>query len=97
MALCLENRATGAGAGRAFLGARSIVDPVRDLRPVCPNCHVVIHLRHPPRAIEEVRAMLCEQGSAQNDVSSGRVGADGSERRMRGTDVPAASTHRRRS
>jgi hypothetical protein len=48
----------------ANLGARSIVDPVRDLRPVCPNCHAVIHLTHPPRAIEEVRAMLCEQGSA---------------------------------
>jgi 5-methylcytosine-specific restriction enzyme A len=48
----------------ANLGAQSIVDPVRDLRPVCPNCHAVIHLTDPPRAIEAVRAMLCEHGSA---------------------------------
>ena len=34
------------------------VDPVNDLRPVCPNCHAVIHRRTPPYSIEEVRAML---------------------------------------
>jgi hypothetical protein len=44
----------------ANLSAQSIVDPVRDLRPLCPNSHAVIHLTHLPRAIEEVRAMLCE-------------------------------------
>ena len=33
-------------------------DPVRDLRPVCPNCHAVIHSRRPPRTIEEVKEML---------------------------------------
>lgn len=32
-------------------------DPVRDLRPVCPNCHVVIHSRSPMYTIEEVRAL----------------------------------------
>ena len=36
-----------------------VVDPIRDLRPVCPNCHAVIHLRRdPPFSPEEVRAML---------------------------------------
>ncbi len=35
-----------------------IVDPIRDLRPVCPNCHVVIHLRVPPYSIEETKGML---------------------------------------
>lgn len=34
------------------------VDAVRDLRPVCPNCHAIIHLRTPPFAIDEVRNML---------------------------------------
>jgi hypothetical protein len=34
------------------------LDPVRDLRPVCPNCHSVIHRRAPPYSIEEVRAFL---------------------------------------
>jgi 5-methylcytosine-specific restriction endonuclease McrA len=34
------------------------VNPITDLRPVCPNCHVVIHKRNPPFSIEEVKAML---------------------------------------
>ncbi len=34
------------------------VDPARDLRPVCPNCHAVIHLGGGCRSIEEVREML---------------------------------------
>ncbi len=33
------------------------VDPVRDLRPVCPNCHAVIHLRQPPYSIATVKIM----------------------------------------
>ena len=33
------------------------VDPVRDLRPVCPNCHAMLH-RSPPTSIEELRATL---------------------------------------
>lgn len=32
------------------------VDPVRDLRPLCPNCHALIHRRRPPYTIDEVRA-----------------------------------------
>lgn len=34
------------------------VDPVADLRPVCPNCHAVIHRRNPPYSIEEVKSMI---------------------------------------
>jgi hypothetical protein len=34
------------------------VDPVADLRPVCPNCHAVIHLRTPPYKLEEVVDLL---------------------------------------
>lgn len=34
------------------------VDPVTDLRPVCPNCHAIIHRRTPPYSIEEVKEML---------------------------------------
>ena len=39
-------------------GAEYRVDPVRDLRPVCPNCHVVIHRRSPPFTIEEARGFV---------------------------------------
>lgn len=34
------------------------VNPLVDLRPVCPNCHTVIHSRHPCYSDEEVRRML---------------------------------------
>jgi 5-methylcytosine-specific restriction enzyme A len=34
------------------------VDPVNDLRPVCPNCHVIIHMRKPPYTIDEVKKMI---------------------------------------
>ncbi|HSX81067.1 MAG TPA: HNH endonuclease [Candidatus Saccharimonadia bacterium] len=40
-----------------------VVDPIEDLRPVCPNCHAVIHRRTPPFTIEEVRSMLAVQDS----------------------------------
>ncbi|GHU87354.1 hypothetical protein FACS189476_02660 [Spirochaetia bacterium] len=34
------------------------VDPIKDLRPVCPNCHAIIHLYKEPYKIEEVKEML---------------------------------------
>jgi 5-methylcytosine-specific restriction endonuclease McrA len=34
------------------------LDPIKDLRPVCPNCHAVIHRREPPFSVEEVKQML---------------------------------------
>ncbi len=34
------------------------VDPVKDLRPVCPNCHAMIHRRSPPLSIEELQVLL---------------------------------------
>ena len=40
------------------------VDPVKDLRPVCPNCHAVIHIRkgEPAFRPEEVEALLRRSG-----------------------------------
>ena len=35
-----------------------VVDPIRDLRPICPNCHAIIHTRKPPYTIEEMRKIL---------------------------------------
>ena len=34
------------------------VDPVKDLRPVCPSCHAVIHLGRPPYKPEEIRDFI---------------------------------------
>ncbi len=40
------------------MGREYVVDPIQDLRPVCPNCHAIIHLGGRCRSIEEVRGML---------------------------------------
>jgi predicted HNH restriction endonuclease len=42
----------------AGIGHDYVVDPIADLRPVCPNCHAVIHLGGGNRSIEEVQQML---------------------------------------
>lgn len=34
------------------------IDPVEDLRPVCPNCHAMLHRKEPPYSIEELRAVV---------------------------------------
>ena len=41
------------------VGKKYKVDPIADLRPVCPNCHAVIHhrVKH-PFSIQEVQALL---------------------------------------
>ena len=33
-----------------------VLDPIADLRPVCPNCHAVIHRTTPPLEINELKA-----------------------------------------
>jgi putative restriction endonuclease len=40
------------------VGGEYEVDPVEDLRPVCPNCHAVLHLGGVCRSIEEVRQLM---------------------------------------
>lgn len=40
------------------IGKEYKVDPVVDLRPVCPNCHAMIHLGHKTRSIEDVKSWL---------------------------------------
>lgn len=35
-----------------------VVDPIADLRPVCPNCHAVIHRHRQPLTILQVKALL---------------------------------------
>lgn len=40
------------------------VDPVADLRPVCPNCHAMLHRSDPPFSLEELRSVLDSTHSA---------------------------------
>jgi 5-methylcytosine-specific restriction endonuclease McrA len=40
------------------IGADYVVNPFEDLRPVCPNCHAIIHRRSPPYSIKDVQRFL---------------------------------------
>ena len=41
-----------------------IVDPVRDLVPVCPNCHAMLHRTRPPLEVAQLRAHLAARRNA---------------------------------
>lgn len=34
------------------------VDPIQDLRPVCPNCHSMLHKQNPPLTIDELKEII---------------------------------------
>jgi 5-methylcytosine-specific restriction protein A len=34
------------------------VDPISDLRPVCPNCHAILHTSRPAMTIEKLQKVL---------------------------------------
>jgi len=36
------------------------VDPIKDLKPVCPNCHAIIHLGDQLLSVDEVRDLIAE-------------------------------------
>lgn len=47
----------------ADIGKSYKLDPVKDLRPVCANCHALIHLRRPAYSIRQARRLLQSQGT----------------------------------
>ncbi len=49
------------------IGESYELDPIKDLRPVCPNCHAMIHARVPPYSIEEVEQMIRAQRSGRRE------------------------------
>jgi len=40
------------------VGGEYEIDPITDLRPVCPNCHAIIHRRMPAYSLDEVTKFL---------------------------------------
>ena len=41
------------------------VDPVKDLVPVCPNCHAMIHVTRPCLGIEQLKGYLAANGATR--------------------------------
>jgi 5-methylcytosine-specific restriction enzyme A len=40
------------------IGKEYTVDPIKDLRPVCPNCHSILHRGDKPMAVGDLRAVV---------------------------------------
>jgi 5-methylcytosine-specific restriction protein A len=45
----------------AMIGAGTLVNPARDLVPVCPNCHAMLHTSVPPLLPDALRVLLTER------------------------------------
>jgi hypothetical protein len=56
----------------AEIGKQYKVDPIADLRPVCPNCHAVLHTRIPAYSIQEVRALI-RRGKSKAKADSAKL------------------------
>jgi 5-methylcytosine-specific restriction protein A len=42
----------------SIVGKGYKVDPIKDLRPICPNCHAMAHTTHPARTIAALRRLI---------------------------------------
>ncbi|NLF72442.1 MAG: HNH endonuclease [Candidatus Anammoximicrobium sp.] len=42
----------------AEIGQNYEVDPIKDMRPVCPNCHTILHTLMPAMSIDRLRDIL---------------------------------------
>ena len=40
------------------IDAQYKVNAIQDLRPVCPNCHAMLHKRKPAYSIEEIKKII---------------------------------------
>lgn len=38
----------------SIMESNHVVDPIKELFPVCPNCHAMLHKRNPPFSIDEL-------------------------------------------
>jgi len=38
------------------------LDPIKDLVPLCPNCHTIVHKKEPPLSISELQKILEQNG-----------------------------------
>jgi predicted HNH restriction endonuclease len=40
------------------IGEEYEIDPIKDLCPICPNCHAMMHRKNPPYSTEEIKNMI---------------------------------------
>ncbi|MBB3005805.1 winged helix-turn-helix domain-containing protein [Cupriavidus alkaliphilus] len=65
----------------ASVGKCYQLDPIKDLRPVCPNCHAMLHRTDPPCSIEELQSLMtkpiwCADATRERGGSDKTLAAD---------------------
>lgn len=50
------------------VGMEYLVDPINDLRPVCPNCHAMLHRGPKTLSIEELKSLMWADREANNEL-----------------------------
>jgi hypothetical protein len=55
------------------LGSKYIVDPGKDLVPLCPNCHAMAHQRKPPLGIDELKHLLATGNLTASEPARGQA------------------------
>lgn len=58
----------------ASIGTEYQVDPRNDLRPVCPNCHAMLHTQRPALDIEVLRRQLLARDGDADSCADGVIG-----------------------
>ena len=51
------------------IGHSHSIDPIKDLVPLCPNCHAAVHMKNPPISPEELREIVANQSGDMNEDS----------------------------
>ncbi|PRY03200.1 HNH endonuclease [Paraburkholderia sp. BL25I1N1] len=49
----------------ATIGTNYQVDPIKDLRPVCPNCHAMLHTEKPAMGVSVLADLIAAQAEPQ--------------------------------
>lgn len=44
----------------ASIGKEYVVNPIQDMRPLCPNCHAMVHKRKPAMHPDELKTIIAE-------------------------------------
>jgi len=52
------------------MGSNYLVDPQKELFPVCPNCHAMLHRSDPPLTIEELKNVIEQVQNSGNEPAS---------------------------
>lgn len=55
------------------IGKSYQLDPIKDLRPVCPNCHLMLHRTIPAISITELKGIISSNGKSNHSCMDSPV------------------------